>query len=65
MAWHNYPKPGPKFKFLIFLSERSIGKPWVKAELKKALMAEIQGVRADIGGRQTRRLSDRDRHVRN
>jgi hypothetical protein len=25
-------------KFLIFLSERSIGKPWVRAELKKALM---------------------------
>ncbi|MDQ3725374.1 MAG: toll/interleukin-1 receptor domain-containing protein [Actinomycetota bacterium] len=35
-------------RFLIFLSERSIDKPWVKLELKKALMAEIEGVKAEF-----------------
>jgi hypothetical protein len=35
-------------KFLIFLSERSIHKPWVKAELRKALMAEITSVKPDF-----------------
>ena len=35
-------------KFLIFLSERSIRKPWVRAELRKALMAEIKGVKPDF-----------------
>jgi hypothetical protein len=35
-------------KFLIFLSEKSIGKPWVKAELKKALVAEIEGVKPEF-----------------
>src|SRR5438105_990717 len=35
-------------KFLIFLSQRSIEKPWVKAELRKALMAEIQGVKPEF-----------------
>ena len=35
-------------KFLIFLSENSIEKPWVKAELRKALMAEIEGVKPDF-----------------
>jgi TIR domain len=32
-------------KFLVFLSEASIDKPWVKAELNKALHAEIEGVK--------------------
>jgi TIR domain len=35
-------------RFLVFLSERSIEKPWVKLELKKALMAEIEGVKAEF-----------------
>lgn len=35
-------------RFLIFLSERSIEKPWVKAELRKALMAEIQGIKPEF-----------------
>jgi hypothetical protein len=35
-------------KFFIFLSEQSIEKPWVKAELRKALMAEIQGVKPEF-----------------
>lgn len=35
-------------KFLVFLSERSIDKPWVKAELRKALLAEIAGVKPDF-----------------
>ena len=35
-------------KFLIFLSEKSIGKPWVKAELKKALMAELEEVKPEF-----------------
>lgn len=35
-------------KFLVFLSERSIDKPWVRAELRKALMAEIEGVKPDF-----------------
>lgn len=35
-------------KFLVFVSERSIGKPWVKAELRKALMAEIEGIKPDF-----------------
>jgi len=35
-------------RFLVFLSERSIGKPWVRAELRKALMAEIEGVKPEF-----------------
>jgi hypothetical protein len=35
-------------KFLIFISEESVGKPWVRAELRKALMAEIEGVKPDF-----------------
>lgn len=35
-------------KFLVFLSTHSVDKPWVKAELKKALMAEIQGVKPEF-----------------
>lgn len=31
-------------KFLIFLSSNSIDKPWIRAELRKALMKEINGV---------------------
>jgi hypothetical protein len=30
-------------RFLVFLSERSINKPWVMAEFRKALVAEIEG----------------------
>jgi TIR domain len=35
-------------KFLVFVSERSIDKPWVRAELRKALMAEIEGIKPDF-----------------
>lgn len=35
-------------KFLIFLSSSSIEKPWVKAELRKALMKEITGVNPEF-----------------
>jgi hypothetical protein len=35
-------------KFLVFLSEQSIDKPWVKAELRKALMEEITGIKSDF-----------------
>lgn len=35
-------------KFLVFLSERSIGKAWVRAELRKALVAEIEGIKPDF-----------------
>lgn len=35
-------------KFLVFLSETSIKKPWVKTELRKALMAEIEGVKPEF-----------------
>lgn len=35
-------------KFLIFLSEKSIYKPWVKAELKSALMQEIRDGKQDF-----------------
>jgi hypothetical protein len=35
-------------RFIVFLSARSIEKPWVKAELRKALMAEIQGIKPDF-----------------
>lgn len=34
-------------KFFIFLSPVSVGKPWVKRELKRAIMREIQGVDPD------------------
>lgn len=35
-------------KFFVFISERSVEKPWVKAELRKALMAEIEGVKPEF-----------------
>jgi hypothetical protein len=35
-------------KFLIFLSARSIDKPWVRAELRKALMKEFSGVNPEF-----------------
>lgn len=35
-------------KFLIFLSETSVQKPWVKAEFRKALMAEIDGIKPEF-----------------
>jgi len=35
-------------KFLIFLSSSSIDKPWVRAELRKALMKEIQGINPEF-----------------
>lgn len=35
-------------KFLIFLSSNSIDKPWVKAELRKALMKEINGINPEF-----------------
>lgn len=35
-------------RFLIFLSPNSIDKPWVQAELRKALMSEIQGVKPEF-----------------
>jgi hypothetical protein len=35
-------------KFLVFLSEASVDKPWVRAELRQALMAEINGVKPEF-----------------
>lgn len=35
-------------RFLIFLSAASIDKPWVRAELKRAIMREIEGVEPDF-----------------
>jgi hypothetical protein len=35
-------------KFLIFISHQSVEKPWVRAELRKALMAEIEGLKPDF-----------------
>lgn len=35
-------------KFLIFLSPASIDKPWVKTELRKALMSEIHGIKSEF-----------------
>jgi hypothetical protein len=35
-------------KFFVFLSAASIEKPWVKAELHRALMAEIKGVKPEF-----------------
>ncbi len=35
-------------KFFIFLSAASIEKPWVRAELRRALMAEIKGVKPEF-----------------
>jgi hypothetical protein len=35
-------------KFFVFLSEQSINKPWVTAELRKALIHEIDGVKPDF-----------------
>jgi len=35
-------------KFLIFLSPNSIDKPWVRAELRKALMSEIEGIKPEF-----------------
>jgi hypothetical protein len=35
-------------KFLIFLSANSIDKPWVRAELRKALMNEINGIKPEF-----------------
>ena len=35
-------------KFLIFLSPNSIDKPWVRAELRKALSDEIQGIKPEF-----------------
>ena len=35
-------------KFLIFLSPNSIDKPWVRAELRKALMDEINGIKPEF-----------------
>jgi TIR domain len=35
-------------KFLVFISERSVDKPWVRAELRKALMAEIEGIKPEF-----------------
>ncbi len=34
-------------KFFIFISEQSVDKPWVRAELRRALMAEIDGVKPE------------------
>jgi len=39
---------GESDKFLISLSERSIEKPWIKAELRNALMDEIAGVKPEF-----------------
>lgn len=35
-------------KFFIFLSPNSINKPWVRAELRKALSDEIQGIKPEF-----------------
>lgn len=35
-------------KFLIFLSSNSIDKPWVRTELRKALMREINGINPEF-----------------
>jgi hypothetical protein len=35
-------------KFIIFMSKSSLPKPWVNVELKKALMAEISGVKPEF-----------------
>jgi hypothetical protein len=35
-------------KFFVFVSARSVDKPWVQLELRKALMAELQGVKPEF-----------------
>ncbi len=35
-------------KFLIFLSSNSIDKPWVRTELRKALISEINGIKPEF-----------------
>ena len=38
----------PSNKFLIFLSQNSIDKPWVRTELRKALSDEINGIKPEF-----------------